>query len=333
MRTFDEWEWSARLALGERGIGYHEATPLIEQARADYAETGQDPWGVLGSPKDFAADVAAARPAGQALRDTLGKTPRGYFSDAAFVVAFMGVMSALAGAFYVGGFTIPLTVAGVAGSLTAAAALFVAVAAPGALRAAGYPRLAPWGFALTGALITAAGFAFVELPRTRIGELPVLVLLAGALAACWRLTQPGPAPAATQDADSSSDPQESDAWYARMNALLIGRFDVTATRAADLVAQTRAHVTEAGTAPAVEFPSLAAYAHDLAQVEPVRRGPWWRSPAAALLAAAAVVSYWVYIAVEALLTGNWGTAILALIAAPLAVSIIRKRFRVWTATR
>ncbi len=335
-RTFDEWERSARMALGDRGIGYHEASPLIEQSRADHAETGQDPWEVLGSPEDFAADVAAARPAGQAQRDTQGKTPRDYLSDAAFAVAFSGVMSALVATFHVG-LAIPLTAAGVVGSLTAAAAMSVAVAAPGALRAAGYPRLAPWGFAVTGALVLAAAFAFGELPRTRIGELPVLLLLAVSLVACWRLAQPDPAPTPTptpdSDTDTSSDPQEPEAWYARMNAILTGRFDVPIARAAELVAQARAHVAEAGTNPAAEFPSLAAYARDLAEAEPVRHGPWWRSPAAALLATAAVALYWVYIVGEALLTARWGPAILGLIAAPLAISIVGKRFRLWTATR
>ena len=334
MRTFDSWEWSARMALGDRGIGYHEATPLIEQAQADHAANGQeDPWVSLGSPEDFAADVAAASPAGQALRDTQGKTPRDYFSEAAFVVASLGFVIALLGAFHAGGLTIPLTVAGVIGSVTAAAAAFVVVAVPGALRAAGRPRLAPWGFAVTGVLVVAAAFAFGELPRTRIGGLPAPALLAVTLFACWRLTRPDPAPVATPDTGGAGDPRESEAWFARLNGVLVGRFDVPAGRATELVAETRAHVAEAGTSPFEEFPSLAAYARDLAEGEPARRVPWWRSPAAALLAAGAVAVYWTYSVVEAILTARWGYVVLSLIAAPLAINIARKQFHAWTAAR
>ena len=288
--TFDTWEWRARSALAERGIGYQEATPLIEDARSHYEQSGQDPWQVLGSPQEFAADVAAGQPAAQARLDTQGKTAPDYLSDAVFALAFLAIPVILLGAWATGRWTIPDTVAGVTGAVLAGAGLLVGHAAPGALRASGHPRLAPWGFVVCGVLVVAAGVAFTQLPRTRIGQTPVLGVLAISLALCWLLTRPGRTqnrPESTSP-DDARDPDDARAWFARLHAVLIGRFDLPAERVATLVAETRAHVAAAGTTPRQEFPSLAGYARELAESEPVRQGPWWRSPTAHLLTRASL---------------------------------------------
>src|SRR5688572_1546673 len=103
MSRFDRWERSARLELAERGIGFNEANPLIEDARVFHSESGQDPWVALGGPAEFAADIAAAIPGELARRDVHGKTPRDYFGDAAFILACFGVLGAPLGGLAAGG--------------------------------------------------------------------------------------------------------------------------------------------------------------------------------------------------------------------------------------
>lgn len=304
--TFDTWEWSARSALAERGIGYQEATRLIEDARSHVEQSGQDPWQVLGSPQEFAADVATDQPAAQARLDTQGKTARDHLSDAVFALAFLAIPAMLLGAWAVGSWTIPVTVAGVTGAVLAGAGLLVGQAAPGALRAAGHSRLAPWGLVVCGVLVVAAGTAFTQLPRTRIGQIPVLGVLAISLALCWLLTRPGRTrnrPESTSP-DDARDPDDAQAWFARLHAVLIGRFDVPADRAATLVAETSAHVAAAGTIPRQEFPSLAGYARELAEGEPVRQGPWWRSPTAHLVTRASLLLLLLPSVVQILIDGD-----------------------------
>ncbi|MEV6305730.1 hypothetical protein AB0M02_40375 [Actinoplanes sp. NPDC051861] len=324
-RTFDRWELAARRELADRGIGFHEANPLIEDARGYHAESGQDPWTALGDPAEFAAEVAAAVPAGL---DVHGKSPRDYFSDAAFALAWFAVLGLVLGAVVAGGLTIPVTVAGAAGALLSGLAV-LAAAVPAAARAAGRPGLAPWGFVLCGVLVVAAGCAFTLLPRTHIGDLPVLLaLLLAMVGAGWLLrptpepkAEPGPAPAA------ADDPGDPDAWFARLEAVLIGRHDVPPSRAAELVAEARAHVADAGSQPADEFPSLAEYARDLAASESVRQGPWWRGPLAMFAATAAVVLCWLVLVIEAAVDGQWWVAILGSFAAPLGARMLVERYQ------
>lgn len=333
--SFEAWEHRTRMALGDRGIGYHEATPLIEEAREHHAASGEpDAREALGTPEQFAADVAAAHPELTVGRDTQGKTPVDHLTDGLFVLAWNGILVALLGAWVNRGLTIPLTIAGVAGTVLVGVAFFVVAAVPGALRAAGHPRLAPWGFVGGVVLAFVAAAAFGYLPKTRIGELPVLLLLGVSLFACWYLTHPGAAPAAGPNRrPAAPDPAEPDAWFARLKSVLVGRFDLPAERAAELVAETRAHVTEAGVVPSAEFPSLDGYARELAEGEPTRRGPWWRGPAAALLGTLLVVAWGTYSVAEAVVERRWGPVICGLLAAPLAVAVIRRRYRAWAATR
>lgn len=318
MTTLDRWEVAARTALAERGIGYHEATPLIEDARAHWESGGGDPWEVLGAPEQFAADVAADRPDSQARLDTGGRTPGDYFSDAAFALAVLAVPAALLGAVVAGGFTIPVTVAGLVGIVLLAATMVAVYAVPGALRAAGHPRLAPWGFVLAAVLVVAGAVAFTQLPRTRVGTVPVLAVLASSLVAGWLLTRPKRA----AEAGDETRPPEPEAWFRRLHDLLVGRFDVPSKRATELVAEARAHVVQAGTSPGEEFGPVARYARDLAEAEPERRGPWWRGPAAqrALRILRPVVV--LAVIVDAAVDGQWwlvavGVALLALLARDL----------------
>ncbi|GGN76339.1 hypothetical protein GCM10010112_48440 [Actinoplanes lobatus] len=326
MTTFDDWETSARWEMGERGIGYHEATPLIEEAREHHAASGQDPWAALGPPAEFAADVAAARPADQARRDTHGREPRDYLGDAVFGLGVIGVQIAVVGAIVAGGLTIPVTVAGLTGVVTASAAALVGWAGPGALRAAGHPRLAPWAFVVSAILIMLAGFAFVTLPKERIGEVPALLLLAASVAVCWLTTRPG-RPRAPRRGDAVDGPEDAEAWFTRLRALLVGRFDIAPARAGELVAQARAHVAATGSRPCDEFPSLAGYAHDLAQSEPDRPGPWWRGDTARLLVTAGVGIVFAVQTVEAAVNGVWWVTVCGVLALIAIGFELRDRLR------
>ncbi|MEU4419860.1 hypothetical protein AB0F81_04490 [Actinoplanes sp. NPDC024001] len=329
--SFDHWEGKARWALAERGIGYHRATPFIEEARGHHAAAGGDAREVLGAPEQFAADVAAANPELLAGRDAEGKTPYDHLTDGLFVVATFGVLIALLGAWANRGLTMPLVLNVVVGAVVLVLAFLAVISAPGALRAAGHPRLAPWAFAVAGVLGAAGFAALVLLPETRIGSLPVLLLGGVSLFACWRLTQPDgkpvtdSAPAAPGPAET--DPSDSHAWFVRLHAVLVGRFDVPSERAAELVAETRAHVTEAGVRPSEEFPSIDAYARELAAGEPVRKGPWWRSRTAARIGTVVLFGWWLYLLVEAVVERNWWLIVFGLLAAPLAVTIVRRQFR------
>jgi hypothetical protein len=322
MTDFDGWELAARQALLERGVGHQEANPLIEEARAHHADSGRDPWEALGSPADFAAGVAAEQPAEQASRDTQGKTPRDHFREGLFTAAFLGAQVAVFGGIVAGSWSLPVTVAGLTGSLIAAVAAVV-TRLPGVLRSAGRPRLAPWGFALFGVLVVAAGTAFTSLPKTRIGELPVLALLAASVAAMWLLTRER-GPGRRADGELTAD-----AWFGRLRALLVGRFDVPPARAAELVEQARSHLAVAGGQPGEEFGSPADYARELAGVEPVRQGPWWRGDTAALVLSVAVVLWVAVIVVDAAIGGQWWTvgfgAVVLAAAGPHAWRHVRKR--------
>ncbi|WP_157442084.1 hypothetical protein [Actinoplanes awajinensis] len=253
MKTFDRWEFRARIALGDRGIEYHEASPLIDDARAHVEESGTDPWQALGSPEEFAEEVAAARPAAQARRDTQGRTSADHLSNGLFLLAVNGVPASLV-AIGVSGLMLPLTVSGTLGTVLLVATMLVLVAAPGALRAAGRPRLANGSFAAAAMLFVATVAAFAWLPRERFGAIPTLVPLVVSLALCWLLTRParapkqatghqavsgaGPAdPARSGSSADTAGPAEPEAWFARLHGLLAGRFDVPADRATDLVEQ------------------------------------------------------------------------------------------------
>ncbi|MEU4563912.1 hypothetical protein AB0F72_36505 [Actinoplanes sp. NPDC023936] len=355
---FERWELLARTALSDRGIGYHEATPLIEQARSDYEQSGADPWEALGPPTGFAADVAAAQPAAQASRDTLGKTARDHLSDGVFRYAFLGVPVSLLAMWVNGGLTIPLTAAGTVGVLLGFLSLFTVVAVPDALRAAGHPRLAPWAFVAAGALVIAAAAGFTELPDGRIGETSALGTLVVSLGLCWWLTRPAPAPepgpltaqasdpatnpaagpasapatrpairpdagpASGPDAGASGAPDDPDAWFARLRALLVGRFDVPPGRAAALVGEARAHVAAAGSGPRDEFPSLEQYAKELADGEPRRQPPWWRTRAASRAGRIGMLVGMAVLVVLAVIEHDWwiavtGTALLLSLATGL----------------
>jgi hypothetical protein len=55
------WEWAARAALADRGIGYYAASAALAEVRAYCAATASAPWHAVGTPERWAAEVATSR--------------------------------------------------------------------------------------------------------------------------------------------------------------------------------------------------------------------------------------------------------------------------------
>lgn len=324
--AFDTWAAAVRRELAERGIDRQVATSLIEDVRAHCAQAGSGPTAVAGSPREFAAAVAVEQPSAVvAGRDVHGMTARGQLRDATVTLAAMVIPWSLLAAAMSGTLSVRLTPAGLIGAALFGLSWFTIYGVPNALRTAGHPRLAPWGYAVGGILVVATGVALVELPRTRLVTIPVLAVTASAALVVWLATrqrraeprsarQPSPADPAAADLAASDpaasgpaaadlavgkpangDPGDAGRWLARLDGLLIGRFDVPPARAAELVAEARSHLLATGARPGDEFGPVAQYARRLADSEPVRRGPWWRSTSAELLRNAvltAVILQW-----------------------------------------
>jgi hypothetical protein len=60
------WEWAARAALAELGIGYDEASERLVSVRRHCLDTGQAPWEAFGSPAQYAARALSAAPSSMA---------------------------------------------------------------------------------------------------------------------------------------------------------------------------------------------------------------------------------------------------------------------------
>ena len=55
------WEWAARTALADQGIGHEAASGILARVQADCLESGSWPWEAFGSPQRWAAAVASTR--------------------------------------------------------------------------------------------------------------------------------------------------------------------------------------------------------------------------------------------------------------------------------
>jgi hypothetical protein len=268
-RTFERWELQARVALADEGIGHRVVDPLIEKAKADCEESGQNPWEAVGTPEEFAAAVVAEhRSAPESFREAISGT--------VFAVAALTILFAIFAAIRARSFSFPVTPAGLTGSVMLFGTLVVAYGVGPALRERGFPRMANacWGVVVLLVLTTAT--AFVELPRTAFTTVPVVAVIAGALLLMWLLVrgQRDDDPLATEDGA-----EDADAWFGRLNGLLIGRHDLPPTRAEELVTEARSYLADtAERSPVAEFGPVSTYAAELAEHEPVRQPPWWRNP-------------------------------------------------------
>jgi hypothetical protein len=292
---FARWELSTRLALAERGISYRIADPLIEEARAQCAESGLDPDLTCGSPAEFTAAVLADLPEGSLDDlDRHGMSVNDYLTGSLFAVGWLTIVWSIFGAVLAGSFTVDLTQARLVGSALLGVTLISAYGVPGALWASGRRRLANWSYALTVVLIVLTATAFVELPRTVFARVPMPALIVVGAALIWlslRLSEDRFASADELGATGTPVELEPEQWFTRLHGLLITRHEVPTRRAAELVAEARSHLGETGTAsPAAEFGPVSRYAAALAEPETDHRPPWWRTrPAQTTLAAVCVV--------------------------------------------
>jgi hypothetical protein len=285
--TFEQWELSARIALSDRGIGYDVATPIIDEARAHHAATGEDPREAFGTPDEFAATAAAEAPAH--LREEVdrdGLTVADHLTGGLFHLAALVLLASLFFAVLEGTLSFPVTTAVLTGVPLLALGMLAAGSVPGAMRAAGRPSWAKFGFFGAGVLGVAAATAFTTLPSEPVGRVPVLVLVVVALAALTLLLR-------TPKRRPTAEPQPAEAagagraaWLHRLDGLLVGRHDLPAARAAELTREARAHLDATGAAPDDEFGPIADYARRLAEHEPTRREPWWRGTPAMLVSLA-----------------------------------------------
>ncbi|MFY1655155.1 hypothetical protein ACN27J_30275 [Solwaraspora sp. WMMB762] len=302
---FERWELPARLALSDRGVGYHLANPIIADVQAHCAYTGQSPYDAFGSPEEFAMVAAAEQPAH--LRDNPdrdGYTPGDHLSGGLFILALAGVVGSLFYAALERTLTLSATPAALTGMAFLGLAVFVVRGVPGALRAAGRPRLATASFALVALLAGLAVTAFFALPREPVFPVPVLAVAAvSLLVLLWQLRGPKkprqPIEHTAPTPRTAGHNDDVDGWFRRLTGLLVGRYDLTPQRAGELARQARNHLAAAqGATPDSEFGPVEEYAREIAEYEPQRRVPFWRTAPAGLIGSLAGLS----LAVSALLS-------------------------------
>ncbi|MFI7075763.1 hypothetical protein ACIBO1_00525 [Micromonospora sp. NPDC049903] len=191
-----------------------------------------------------------------------------------------------------GTLTFTTTPAGLAGLIMVCLG-FTACAVPNALRAAGRPKLAIWSFALVGLFVVLGALSFVLLPKEPAARIPVLGIVVAALLLLWLMTRQPAAPKQPVDyvppTPRTAPDDDPAAWYRRLSGLLVGRYDLPAERAADLAREAHDHLAAAGGTPTAEFGPVEEYARDLAEHEPQRRVPFWRTTGAELVAALVAV--------------------------------------------
>jgi hypothetical protein len=297
-QSMDLWEFPARLRLGERGVSPAEADRLIAEVRNHLELSGsQDPTEEFGTPEEFADAVAAEKGADRLPVDAHGGTPGEYLAAAGIAFCLGAIVLAVLGAIDAGGLQIPVTPAGLAGSVTLGLVCIAALGAPSALRAAGRPRWANAAFPIAGALIVAAASFFTWLPKTHLAEIPVPLLVLAASAGIWLMLRPS----RSKKAGGAKAPMTTAAWLKRLDQLLVGRFDVTPVRARELTGQAREHLEATGRSAEEEFGPVHAYAQELARSGQPRRPAWWRTPqaeyGARVVAVVGIlgfaVSYWI----------------------------------------
>ncbi|MFY1695350.1 hypothetical protein [Solwaraspora sp. WMMA2101] len=297
---FERWEIPARLALSDQGVGHHLANPIIADVQAHCAYTGQSPYDAFGSPEELAMVAAAEQPAH--LRenpDRHGLTAADYLSGGLLSLGLIGLGGSLFYAVLEQTLTFPANPAALTGTAFVGLAVFVVRGVPGALRAVGRPRLATASFALVVLLAGLAVTAFFTLPREPALPVPVLAVAAASLLVLlWQLRGPGKpkqpiehTPPTPRTAEHDTDEADADAWFRRLTGLLVGRYDLTPQRAGELARQARNHlVTAGGTAPDSEFGPVEEYAREIAEYEPQRRVPFWRTAPAGLIGSLAGLS-------------------------------------------
>src|SRR5690349_18651017 len=151
-RTFERWELQTRVALADGGLGHRVVDPLIEEVKADCEESGQAAWEAAGSPEEFAATVSVENPG---VRESFAEA----ISGTVFAVAGLTIPAAIFAAIRVGSFSVPVTPAGLTGSVILLGTLVLAFGVGPGFRERGYLRLANACWAVTFVLVLATAIA------------------------------------------------------------------------------------------------------------------------------------------------------------------------------
>lgn len=302
--AFATWELPARIALGDHGVRSTAASAIIDDVKDHCARTGESPYDTYGEPREFAARAAAGQPAGTLEPvDREGMTPRDYLDGQLFGLTLVVTVAAALFAAINGSWTFQATAAGLTGVALLLVTVFWAGAGPRAVRASGRPHLVKYAWAAVAPLVAATTAAFTILPREHLFPVPVVAVVgAGVVALALQLRS---APA------SESVPEPAGDWFERLNGLLIGRYDLTPERAAELTREARVRAELADLGPVEE------YARQVQQGEPERKDPFWRTRPARIIATLVGIN----LAVQAFLSwradGVWWAAYL--IAVPAAL--------------
>ena len=263
----EQWKARARLELARRGVGKDLADTVLAEVDEHCADSGADPATAFGPPGAFADTVLHERvpPERRADLDRFGLTGGERRSE---VIAQLGLFLALAGVVgWVGtGLLIPLTVAGLVGSVVLIAAVTAALYAVHEARAGGRPRAMALSWCVVAVLGVLAALAFTGLPKAQLGVLPAPVItVAGVALLWWGLTR-------NSAGTPLPEPADAEQWLAQLRVLLVGRHHISRARAAELTAEAAAQLHDTGAAPAEEFGPADRYAVTLAGNEPVRPG-------------------------------------------------------------
>ncbi|WP_433531683.1 hypothetical protein ACQPYA_06220 [Micromonospora sp. CA-263727] len=291
---FERWELPARLALGDQGIGYHLANPIIADVRAHCEFSGQNPYDAFGSPEEFALAAAADQPAH--LRENVdrhGMLPTDYLSGTIFILVLLGTATAVFYAILGRTLSFAATPAFLTGLIMIGLALF-AGSVPRAVRASGHPRLANWTLTLVGLFGALSVASFMLLPKEPVIRVPLLAIVTVSMLLLWLMTRQPARPKQPVEyappTPRTAPADDTAAWCQRLSGLLVGRYDLPPQRAAELAREAHDHLTATGNTPTAEFGPVEEYARDLAQHEPERKLPFWSGTGAQLVAALATIN-------------------------------------------
>ncbi|GAA0561619.1 hypothetical protein GCM10010172_51030 [Paractinoplanes ferrugineus] len=287
---FEAWELKARIALGDQGMGYHAANPIIADVRAHCEYTGESPYEAFGDPREFAATTAADQP--PELLEKVGRdglTAIDQLTGELFVLSLAAVVLPLFFAVKEKTWSFPATAAALTGTALLVLALFAVGSGPRALRAAGRPGLTKFSYLAAGLLGAGAVAAFAGLPHEHLFPVPALAIVALALVGLYLLTRGPKKPAESAPhvppTPRTARPVGAEAWLTRLTGLLIGRYDLAPERAVELAREAGTHLADSGRTPQEEFGPVEDYALEVSRHEPVRKEPFHRTRPARLLGA------------------------------------------------
>ncbi|GIF20251.1 hypothetical protein BJ973_001843 [Actinoplanes tereljensis] len=330
---FEAWELRTRIALGDQGLGYHAANPIIADVRAHCEYTNESPYEAFGDPAEFAATTAAEQPPELLEKvDRDGETPLGHLTGQLFVLSLAAAVLPLFFAAVKRSWTFPVTTAALAGTALLILALFAVGAVPRALRASGRPHLAKFSYLATAVLGAGAVTAFMGLSREHLFRVPALAIVAAALVSLYLLTRAPKKPADlvphVSPTPRTGSPTGAEAWLTRLTGLLIGRYDLAPERAADLAREAQAHLAESGRTPEDEFGPVEDYALEVSRHEPIRKEPFHRTRAGRIVGGVAGVLICGGAFIQWLGSGPWWAA--WLLAFPATLGSIWMLIKSWT---